>query len=77
MGGGGPVFLNSAFMLYLVIFLETLAKIDARNLPKIFLTPKGAGGGGGGGETRGGRGGGGWVSLKVHFLFFWENFFPP
>ena len=34
--GGGAGFLNSAFMVFLVIFLETLAKIDARNLQENF-----------------------------------------
>ena len=32
-GPGGPVFLKSAFLVFLVIFLQTWAKIDARNLP--------------------------------------------
>ena len=40
--GGGAVFLNSAFMVFLEIFLQTRAKIDARNLQKKVLTPKGA-----------------------------------
>jgi len=39
---GGPVFLRSAFLVFLVIFLQTWAKIDARNLQKNFLTPRGA-----------------------------------
>ena len=43
--GGGAVFLKSAFLVFLVIFLQTLAKVDARNLSKNFLTPRGARGG--------------------------------
>ena len=35
-GPGGPVFLKSAFLVFLVIFLQTWAKIDARNIPKFF-----------------------------------------
>ena len=37
---GGTVFLKSAFLVFLVIFLQTWAEIDARNLPKIVLIPK-------------------------------------
>ena len=33
-GPGGPVFLKSAFLVFLVIFLQ--AEIDNRNLPKWF-----------------------------------------
>ena len=47
-GPGGPVFLKSAFLIFLVIFLKTRAKTDARNLPKNFLTPRGARGSQGG-----------------------------
>ena len=45
MGGaaGGTVFLKSAFLIFLVIFLQTVAEIDARNLPKNFLTPSAVG----------------------------------
>ena len=31
---GGPVFLKSAFFVFFVIFLQTLADIDVRNPPK-------------------------------------------
>ena len=41
-GPGGTVFLKSAFLVFLVIFLQTWAEIDARSLPKIFLIPRGA-----------------------------------
>ena len=58
--GGGAVFLNSAFMVFLVIFLETLAKIDARNLPKIFLTPRGTRG-----ASKHGAAGGTGVIIRV------------
>ena len=37
----GPVFPKSAFLVFLIIFLQTWAEIDARNLPKKFLTPRG------------------------------------
>ena len=37
---GGPVLLKFAFLVFLVIFLQTLAEIDARSLPKKFLTPR-------------------------------------
>ena len=39
---GGPVFLKSAFLVFLVIFLQSWAEIDARSLPKIFFDPRGA-----------------------------------
>ena len=42
--GGGPVFLKSAFFVFLVIFLQTWAVIDARNLPIFFWSPGGPGG---------------------------------
>ena len=41
---GGPVSLKSAFFAILVIFLQTWAEKDARNLPNTFLTPRGSGG---------------------------------
>ena len=41
-GPEGTVFLKSAFLVFLVIFLQTWAEIDARSLPKIFLIPRGA-----------------------------------
>ena len=41
-GPGGTVFLKSAFLVFLVIFLQTWAEIDARSLPKFFLIPRGA-----------------------------------
>ena len=40
-GGGGGVFLKSAFLVFLVIFLQTWAEIDAKNLPKIFWPTEG------------------------------------
>jgi len=52
-GTGGTVFLESTFLAFLVVFLQTLAWIDARNLPKFFLTPRGPGGQG----EQGGQGG--------------------
>ena len=39
--GGGTVFLKSVFLVFLVIFLQTWAEIDARNLPKKMLIPRG------------------------------------
>ena len=62
---GGPVFLKSAFLVFLVIFLQTWAEIDARSLPKNFLTPRGARGA----SNRGGAAGGS-VFLKSAFLVF-------
>ena len=54
-------------MVFLVIFLETLAKIDARNLPNFFLTPRGARGA----SIQGGTvGGGGPVFLNSAFTVF-------
>ena len=39
---GGTVLLKSVFLVFLVIFLQTWAKIDTRSLPKNFLDPRGA-----------------------------------
>ena len=61
---GGTVFLKSTFLVFLVIFLQTWAEIDARSLPKIFLTPRGARGA----SKRGAAGG--TVFLKSAFLEF-------
>ena len=47
---GGPVFLKSAFLVFLVIFLQTRANIDARNVPKNVFDP--------GGRVNGGQQGG-------------------
>ena len=63
---GGPVFLKSAFLVYLVIFLHTWAEIDARSLPKTFLIPRGARGA----SNWGGGAAGGPVFLKSAFLVF-------
>ena len=41
---GGPVFLKSAFFVIMVIFLQTYADINVRNLPKKFWIPRGPGG---------------------------------
>ena len=41
---GGPVFLKSAFFVIMVIFLQTYADINVRNLPKNFWIPRGPGG---------------------------------
>ena len=61
---GGPVFLKSAFFVILVIFLQTLADINVRNLPKNFWIPRGARG-----ASRQGAAGGR-VFLKSAFLVF-------
>ena len=55
---GGPVFLKSAFLVFLVIFLQTWAEIDARHLPKMILTPRGA---------KGARGASKWGQLGGQF----------
>ena len=58
---GGTVFLKSAFLEFLVIFLQTSADIDARSLPKFFLTPRGA-------SKREGAGAAGDSFLKICIL---------
>ena len=58
-GTGGTVFLKSTFLAFLVVFLQTLAWIDARNLPTFLLTLPG---------IRGDRGDRGDSFLKIYIL---------
>ena len=69
-GTGGTVSLKSTFLVFLVIFLQTWAKIDARNIPKILLNPRRARGDRG---DRGNRGDRGDSFLKIYILGIFGN----